>query len=55
MTPFFDSVANLLNLDVVMVDGTFVKVHQHGTGAPKADAHPTSPKSFKPSGEVAVG
>ena len=28
-----------LNLDVVMVDGTFVKVHQHGTGAPKADTH----------------
>ena len=51
----FDSIADLLNLDVVMVDGTFVKVHQHGTGAPKEDAHTTSPKPFKPSGEVAVG
>ena len=27
-----------LDLDTVMVDGTLVKVHQHGTGAPKADA-----------------
>ena len=27
-----------LDLDTVMVDGTFVKVHQHGTGNPKADA-----------------
>ena len=51
----FDSIASLLKLDVVMVDGTFVKVHQHGTGAPKEDAHRTSPKPLKPSGEVAVG
>ena len=27
--------------DTVMVAGTFVKVHQHGTGAPKADARTT--------------
>ena len=26
------------DLDTVMVDGTFVKVHQHGTSAPKGDA-----------------
>ena len=26
------------DLDTVMVDGTFAKVHKHGTGAPKADA-----------------
>lgn len=51
----FASLAALLKLDVIMVDGTFVKVHQHGAGAPKGDAHPTSPNLFKPSGEVAVG
>ena len=28
----------LLDLRVVMVDGTFIKVHQHGAGSPKADA-----------------
>ena len=51
----FDSIADLLNLDVVMVDGTFVKVHQHGTGAPKEDAHRINPNLFKRLGEVAVG
>ena len=30
-----------LDLDTVMVDGTFVKVPQHGTGAPKGDARTT--------------
>ena len=30
-----------LDLDTVMVAGTFVKVHQHGTGAPKGDAGTT--------------
>lgn len=30
--------AGELQLDTVMVDGTFVKVHQHGAGAPKRDA-----------------
>lgn len=25
-------------MDTVMVDGALVKIHQHGTGAPKADA-----------------
>ena len=30
-----------LELETVLVDGTFVKVHQHGTGAPKADAVPS--------------
>ena len=28
-------------LETVMVDGTLVKVHQHGTGTPKADAVPS--------------
>ena len=30
----------MLDLTVVMVDGTFVKVHQHGTGSPKGSALP---------------
>ena len=51
----FASLVDLLKLDVVMVDGTFIKVHQHGAGAPKEDAHRTSPNPRKPSGKVAVG
>lgn len=51
----FASLTDLLDLNVVMVDGTFVKVHQHGTGAPKEDAHRTNPKPFKRLEEVAVG
>ena len=51
----FDSLAHQLNLSVVMIDGTFVKVHQHGTGAPKEDARPTNPNLLRPSGVVAVG
>ena len=39
MTGFARLAADLeLDLDTVMVDGTLVKVHQHGAGAPKADA-----------------
>ena len=34
-----------LDLDTVMVDGTFVKVHQHGTGAPKSDVLTTPAES----------
>ena len=34
-------VAPLLDFGIVMVDGTFVKVHQHGTGSPKGNALPT--------------
>ena len=34
-----------LELETVMVDGTFVKVHQHGTGVPKADALMTRDES----------
>ena len=44
----FNSVAGELQLDTVMVDGTFVKAHQHGTGAPKGDAPKTSPEPPKP-------
>ena len=44
----FNSLAGELQLDTLMVDGTFVKVHQHGTGAPKGDAPATSPGPLKP-------
>ncbi len=51
----FNSLAGELQLDTVMVDGTFVKGHQHGTGAPKGDAPATNPGWPKPSGGVAAG
>ena len=34
----FLTLAKDFDLKIVMVDGTFVKVHQHGTGAPKNGA-----------------
>ena len=51
----FNSLLKDLDMDVVMVDGTFVKVHPHGTGAPKEVARPTRPNGKKPSGAVAAG
>ena len=51
----FNRLAGELQLDTVMVDGTFVKVHQHGTGAPKGDAPATNTGTPKPSGGVAAG
>ena len=51
----FKSVSEELDLDVVLVDGTFVKVHQHGTGAPKEDSHPTNPKAFRRLDAAVVG
>ena len=44
----FNNLAGELQLDTLMVDGTFVKVHQHGTGAPKGVAPGTSPGRPKP-------
>lgn len=44
----FKLLASELNLDTVMVDGTFVKVHQHGAGAPKGDAPAAIPVPPKP-------
>ena len=41
----------LLDRRVVMVDGTFVKVHQHGAGSPKGTALPV----VRPSAAVAEG
>ncbi len=50
-----DEIEPELDLAVTMVDGTFVKVHQHATGARKAAARPTSPDSIRPSGERRAG
>ena len=44
-----------VDLRTVMVDGTFSKVHQHGTGAKKAEARPTNQQSDRPLGEVEAG
>lgn len=41
----FTRLAADLELDTVMVDGTLVKVHQHGAGAPTADALTTPAES----------
>ncbi len=51
----FSSLADVLNWAVIMVDGAFVKVHQHGAGAPKEAAHPMNPKLFKQLAAVEVG
>ena len=48
------SLAKQLNLRVLLVDGTFVKVHQHATGAPKEGGHPMSPERHKQSELVEV-
>ena len=51
----FNGLAGELQLDTAMVDGTFVKAHQHGTGAPKGVAPAANPGSPKPSGAVVAG
>ena len=43
----FETTKGALDLRSVQVDGTFGKVHQHGTGAPKWAARPTNPPSTK--------
>ena len=44
-----------LDLRAVMIDGSFAKVHQHGTGAPKEEARPRSRQRGKPLAVVAAG
>ena len=44
-----------VDLRVIQVDGTMVKVHQHAAGAPKADAHPLNLNGVKQSVEAEVG
>ena len=51
----FDVIEEDLNLKAVMVDGTFAKVHQHGTGAKKAAARLMSRLIDKLSAAVEAG
>ena len=51
----FRSLVTSLNLGVIMVDGTFVKVHQHATGAPKEDARQMTAERRRPLGSVVAG
>ena len=51
----FGSLVGELDLGVVMVDGTFVKVHQHATGAPKEVARPTRAERRRPLESVVAG
>lgn len=41
--------ADELDLDIAMFDGTFMRVHQHAAGAPSDDVLPTSPAGLRPS------
>ena len=43
----FDATKGKLDLRTVMVDGTYVKVHQHAAGAPKELARPRIPPNSK--------
>ena len=51
----FEATNGNLDLRAVMVDGSFAKVHQHGAGAPKADAHPRNHRRIRPLAALAVG
>ena len=51
----FEATSGGLDLRAVMVDGSFAKVHQHGTGAPKADAHPRNQRKSRQLAALAVG
>ena len=44
-----------LDLRIVMVDGTFAKVHQHGAGAEKGAAPPGKAAKPKPSAKAGAG
>ena len=47
----FEALNKNLDLRTVMVDGTYVKVHQHGTGSLKGAARPVE----RPSAEAEAG
>lgn len=44
----FTAITQQLQMHTIMIDGTYIKVHQHGTGARKEDAHQMNPSSLKP-------
>ena len=47
----FEALNKNLQLRIVQIDGTFVKVHQHGTGSLKESARPAE----RPSAEAEAG
>ena len=51
----FEEIAADADLAVAMIDGTFVKVHQHAAGAPKEGALLTGPEPIKPLGPAEEG
>ena len=51
----FASLACELDLGIAMVDGTFVKVHQHAAGAPKEEALPCDPALTRQLGSAEEG
>lgn len=51
----FETTQGDLDMRSVQVDGSYVKVHQHGTGAPKVVARPKRPAKRKKSGRVEAG
>ncbi len=51
----FMSLAKELDLEVVMVDGSFVKVHQHGTGARRGERTPDESRLAQAIGKTKGG
>ena len=51
----FKSSHGILDLRTVQVDGSFVKVHQHGTGAKKVGARPLSQPNGRPLDAAGAG
>ena len=47
----FQKLHKAMDVRIVMIDGTFIKVHQHGTGSLKESARPVE----RPSAEAAAG
>lgn len=51
----FETVGKDWDLSEVMIDGTFIKAHQHAAGAPKTGAHQLNQPYNKPLAEAVVG
>lgn len=51
----FETTQGDLDMRAVQVDGSYVKVHQHASGAPKVGAHQTLPSGHSASEGVEVG
>ncbi|MXX32278.1 MAG: IS5 family transposase [Chloroflexi bacterium] len=51
----FEETQGEVNITSIQIDGSHVKVHQHGTGAPKAEAPLNTPSGLSQLGEPEVG